>query len=941
MKAILRAVAMMVACGLCFPLYAQDIEQSRGQDPRVDYPSLARYGEWDDRNYDLTAEDLEWLAPNEEELHPGIPVFFRVELRKEWPHLRRTGPAQYPRAANKLFEIRHGGIMLNGVIDRPEDRAAAERTPITVDGQIKLNDVLRADEITVEINPADPMKVIAGSNATGGQKMYYSFDGGVNWGIGEEGDANGVLDNTCCDPSIGWSSDGTIAYAASLSSGAIGVNFYRSMSSGVTWGAPNVLTASGSDKEFLHVDISPTSPHIDHVYLTWHDGNVMQFARSTDFGLNFTIKAFDGSMGQLVNAPFGIGSDITSDSAGNIYYLYASFGDITLLKSTDGGASFGPPVTVAATNGVFDYPIPSMETRRAWIYAAADADRSGGPFDGNIYAAWTDTDAPDDDNDPSVNHTRIVVARSSNGGATWQTSIPHPTADINTVDRFNQWLTVDNNGIVHVVYYNTMHSVNRTGVDLYYANSDDGGVTWNPEERISAVTSVNVANGQEWGDYNGISVIGDQIVTTWTDNRPPVSTSDTDVYAGLLTLDFVGAPNATSIVPSTTGPTNAGSIGFTVTFNEEVVNFNDSADLLISHSGTANTGVSISGGPIIYTASVLGITGDGSFTVAVDTASDVQDVSATPLDSSVTSAAVSIDNTAPGISIGAPSIALTASGPVSYVVTYTGADFVTLAPGDVTLDATGTALGNVSVSGSGTAQRTVTISNITGDGTLGITIAAATANDIADNLAPGAGPSATFDVLSNSPPVFDPIGDHQVAAGELLTFTVTASDPDGDTLTIDMPSLLPGATFDQNTNIFSWTPTPADAGTYSFVLFTVVDDRVPPLGDWEQITITVTHQGGGSSGPCFIASAAYGTPLAGDLRTLRAFRDRFLLGHAPGAAFVDTYYRLSPSASDFIANRPFLRALVRAALGPLVLVAETLSPHQPTDAPDQFGPRSQ
>ena len=50
MKAILRAVAMMVACGLCFPLYAQDIQQSRGQDPRVDYPSLARYGEWDYRN---------------------------------------------------------------------------------------------------------------------------------------------------------------------------------------------------------------------------------------------------------------------------------------------------------------------------------------------------------------------------------------------------------------------------------------------------------------------------------------------------------------------------------------------------------------------------------------------------------------------------------------------------------------------------------------------------------------------------------------------------------------------------------------------------------------------------------------------------------------------------------------------------------------------------
>ena len=537
MRVVYPALAIALACSFSLGAYAQDIQQSRGLDPRVDYPSLARFGPWDDRNYNLSAEDLELLAPNEEELFPGIPLFFRVELRKEWPRMQRTGPAQYPRAANKLFEIRYGGFMRNGVIDRPEDRAAAERTPVTIDDQLKLNDVLRADEITVEINPVDPMMVIAGSNTTGGQKMYYSLDGGANWGIGEQGDADGVLDNTCCDPSVGWSSDGTVAYAASLSSGAIGVNFYRSTTSGVTWTSPIALTSGGSDKEFLHVDISATSPYIDNVYLTWHDLNVMQFAQSIDFGLNFTIKAFDGAMGQLVLAQTGIGSDITTDASGRIYYFYGAFANgIILLKSTDGGASFLSPITVSSTNGNFDWPIPAMETRRAWIYAAADCDTSGGPFDGTVYCAWTDTSAPES-SVASMNHTRIVVARSTDQGASWQTSTPHPTADIATVDRFNQWLTVDDNGIVHVVYYSTKNSVNRTGVDLYYANSDNGGVTWNPERRISTVTSDNVTNVQEWGDYNGISVIGDQIIATWTDNRPPGSTTDTDVYVGLMMRD--------------------------------------------------------------------------------------------------------------------------------------------------------------------------------------------------------------------------------------------------------------------------------------------------------------------------------------------------------------------------------------------------------------------
>lgn len=109
------------------------------------------------------------------------------------------------------------------------------------------------------------------------------------------------------------------------------------------------------------------------------------------------------------------------------------------------------------------------------------------------------------------------------------------------------------------------------------------------------------------------------------------------------------------------------------------------------------------------------------------------------------------DATPPTIAVGTPSTTLTKSGPVAYTVTYTGADSVTLANTNVTLNKTGTANGTVAVTGTGTGTCTATISGITGNGTLGITIAAGTAVDTAGNLSPAAGPSATFTADNTAP----------------------------------------------------------------------------------------------------------------------------------------------------------------------------------------------
>jgi hypothetical protein len=71
---------------------------------------------------------------------------------------------------------------------------------------------------------------------------------------------------------------------------------------------------------------------------------------------------------------------------------------------------------------------------------------------------------------------------------------------------------------------------------------------------------------------------------------------------------------------------------------------------------------------------------------------------------------------------------------------------------------------------------------------------------------------------------------------------------------------------------------------------------------------------------CFVATAAYGSTMHPYVQRLRQFRDRVLMPTRAGRMFVDFYYRYSPPVADYIAERPTLRALVRAALWPLVMV---------------------
>ena len=93
-------------------------------------------------------------------------------------------------------------------------------------------------------------------------------------------------------------------------------------------------------------------------------------------------------------------------------------------------------------------------------------------------------------------------------------------------------------------------------------------------------------------------------------------------------------------------------------------------------------------------------------------------------------------------------------------------------------------------------------------------------------------------VSIDQPPVLMAIGNKSVNEGVALSFTISASDADGDALMYSVSNLPVGATFNTATRTFSWTPSQSQAGIYTGVHFQVSDGQ---MTDYEDITITVVN----------------------------------------------------------------------------------------------------
>ena len=92
---------------------------------------------------------------------------------------------------------------------------------------------------------------------------------------------------------------------------------------------------------------------------------------------------------------------------------------------------------------------------------------------------------------------------------------------------------------------------------------------------------------------------------------------------------------------------------------------------------------------------------------------------------------------------------------------------------------------------------------------------------------------------SNHPPVLKPIGNKEIEVGQHLTFTVSATDPDGDEIVFHIDNKPDGAilaTNNDNTATFAWTPTDGQQGIHDAITFIASDGEQT---DSENINITV------------------------------------------------------------------------------------------------------
>jgi hypothetical protein len=401
-----------------------------------------------------------------------------------------------------------------------------------------------ASETIIYQNEVYPNVILASSNYFGQEQwdtvvpgLYYSLDSGMTWKTSffPEFESGGDKrrsrnkrfeedpdDGSIGDPTLAWSSDGTQVYSAVLANctGGCDMWFWKSKDYGKSWMGPVFIDNLGdADKPMIHVDVSPTSPYKDTIYIIYDlpvDGNIQISGYSRDFGETWNVQQFAGTQ--------GIGGDISSDLKGDLYYVYPEFSNKTLnmLLSKDGGVTFENRGIIAPTNGSFQMHLPAQDQRGALIYTVVEVDNTNGQFAGSVYVLWSDTVGQDEN---GWDHARLYVGHSRDQGQTWSIHCPHPLNDVQKVDRFFPWLSIDPQGTgrVHVSFYDTRNFADRSGVDVYYTYSDDGGVTWIDPIRMTSMSTFNVGwDFDQMGDYEGLSVRHDRVMPVWADNRNQV-----------------------------------------------------------------------------------------------------------------------------------------------------------------------------------------------------------------------------------------------------------------------------------------------------------------------------------------------------------------------------------------------------------------------------------
>jgi len=495
-------------------------------------------------------QEFKMLRPEEAGDKIPVPLWLRVYWRKAHPEVSYTAAdptGGYPHVLKEMAEW----MMLHQELiptDADEWRApgidpdmdaeaksyvAGEKT--TVGGNVRVSgaQTVPRSESDIRINYWNPLKVVAASNNIGGtgqQAQYYSNDGGLTWG---QSFLPLVGDSFHSDPAVDWTSDGTAwSVTIGIKGNILKMRAYKSTDGGATWVFDNTFsgTQKNTDKELMWVDHSATSPFKDYVYACWHNGNPAYVNRRT--GPAGAWGATPIQVSSTETSGTAIGCDIKTNSAGDAFVFWPTTGNsrIVMAKSTNGGASWGTPKVIATSKDSYDIGIPSFANRRALIYTAGAAYKNATV--NNVYVTWTDltgaTGCTAPANEPGTNaastcKTRIWFARSTDGGTTWGAPVMiNNQTSLN--DQFNQWIGVDETtGRIAVMYYDTVGDSTRKTTNVWYQTSADNGATWSAATKLTTTatneTIAGADSGNQYGDYNSLSIYAGKIFPIWTDRR--------------------------------------------------------------------------------------------------------------------------------------------------------------------------------------------------------------------------------------------------------------------------------------------------------------------------------------------------------------------------------------------------------------------------------------
>ncbi len=444
--------------------------------------------------------------------------------------------------------------------DDEEDELEFEMENIRIQGSPQ-----NTNEVSIAVNPVDPLNIVAGANDYSTPNndawcgYYWSRDGGKTWDQGLLPGYNGDISvqglssplfgySGTGDPVLAFDSQGNLYYAGiaftRTFAGRSAIFVAKSVDGGETWRSSDIrIVAQGDgitmfhDKEWLIVDLAN-----DNVYIAWASFHALSFAtiffsRSTDGGdsWSFWEVASNYAETQFDNQ----GTYLGIDSESTIHLIWIDFGvnQIQYVYSRDLGNSFSTPVSIADVRPI-DYQLEHNSYRTPTLPQLA-IDPGEGEFKDSIYVSW---------NDQSNGDADILLIYSRDGGDSWSEPVRvNQDEPGNGKDQFFPGLSVSPDGIVSIHFYDRRDDANNTMLNIYYAVSDDGGLTFK-DSRLSDTSFDGNAGGGSWigqntggdafiGDYHTSASTEDRVYYIWCDTRNgDPDNRNSDVYMAYVNL---------------------------------------------------------------------------------------------------------------------------------------------------------------------------------------------------------------------------------------------------------------------------------------------------------------------------------------------------------------------------------------------------------------------